>query len=313
MSTTVFSVDGDRTLLNGAPFLSRGLRCSNALISDRTTDDLVAHLDTYAAYGVNTVSVFLQGSRFGDVKGYREDASLSTVHARRLGRIIEAADERGMVVLVGCLYWGNSKAKWESWNQKEANAAVRNTVAWLAGKNYRNTFVDVDNEGMALFGAGFDNRELVLAGKEADARIPVATNYHGDPPDEADLAIHHSNRASGKPYIESEGSPATAPGGYWGEYSKRIGLYAYLNVGMYDDDMRQAQMDDAAAHYDRGEGYLFASTWLQAAPPQGPNTDPGGDGSTNNPGVRWWLEWLQTRFGAYNPKAEGSVLAHQAE
>jgi sugar phosphate isomerase/epimerase len=74
---------------------------------------------------------------------------LNPVHAERMARIIEAADRRGMVVLVGCLYWSTSKAKWDSWTQAEADKAVANTVAWLKENNYRNVFVDVDNEGMA--------------------------------------------------------------------------------------------------------------------------------------------------------------------
>ena len=53
------------------------------------------------------------GSRFGDVKGYNEDGTLNPVYAGRMGRIIEAADRRGMIVLVGCLYWSTSKAKWD--------------------------------------------------------------------------------------------------------------------------------------------------------------------------------------------------------
>lgn len=308
MSTHVFSIDGMSTLLNGEPMLCRGLRCSNALISDRTADELADRLGEYAGFGVNTISVFLQGSRFGDVKGYREDASLSPEHAARLGRITQAADELGMVVLVGCLYWGNSRGKWESWTQAEANAAVANTVEWLAENGYRNTFVDVDNEGMALKGAGFDNRELVLAAKAIDTSIPIATNYIGDPPEEVDLAIHHSNRAPSKPYIESEGSPHNAPGGYWGEYSKRDGFYGYLQVGEYTDEMKAWQCAEAGRHFDRNEGYLFASTWLQAAPPQGPHSEPGGDGSPGNPGVRWWLEWLRGRVGEYRVQvdAEGT-------
>ena len=106
----VFTVHGGKTYLNGREFLVKGLRCSNALISDETTDELIANLDTFARYGVNTVSVFFMGSRFGDVKGYREDATLNPTYAKLMGRIIEAADKRGMVVLVGCLYWSNSKA-----------------------------------------------------------------------------------------------------------------------------------------------------------------------------------------------------------
>ena len=145
----VFSVQGDKTYLNGEPFLVIGLRCSNALISDATADALIGQLDSYASYGVNTVSVYFMGSRFGDVKGYREDGALDPVYAGRMGRIIQAADVRGMVVLVGCLYWSTSTAKWDSWEQAQAEAAVVNTVRWLKEHDYRNVFVDVDNEGMA--------------------------------------------------------------------------------------------------------------------------------------------------------------------
>ena len=203
MSRNLFAVRGTQTTLNGQPFLVKGLRCSNALLSDASADQLIDHLDVFAGYGINTVSVYWMGNRFGDVKGYREDGSLDPVYAARFARIIEAADARAMVVLVGCLYWGDSKAKWESWTQVEANTAVYNTVAWLLEHDYRNVFVDVDNEGMALRSAGFDNRQLLRAGKAADPSCVIATNFRGDPPPEADLAIHFSNRDPSKPYIET--------------------------------------------------------------------------------------------------------------
>ena len=203
----IFSVKGEKTFLNDKEILLRGLRLSNALISDKAADELIANLDTFAYYGINSFSVYLQGSRFGDIKGYNEDCYIDTTYGRRLSKIIEAADRKGFVVLVGCLYYGSSKAPWESWGQSEANLAVANTVGWLKDHNYRNVFIDVDNEGMALKAKNFDNRQLVLAGKAADSTYVVATNFRGDPPAEADMAIHHSNRFSGKPYAETEGSP----------------------------------------------------------------------------------------------------------
>ncbi|MCF6333577.1 MAG: hypothetical protein L3J11_09865 [Draconibacterium sp.] len=116
-------------------------------------------------YGVNTVSVFIMGSRYGNIKGYLEDGSLNPVYSKRLAKIINAADEKGMIVLVGCLYWGGSKAKWESWTQKATNKAVANTVLWLEENNFRNVFIDVDNEGMAMRAKGFDPVELVNTAK----------------------------------------------------------------------------------------------------------------------------------------------------
>lgn len=305
MTQTLFNVAGSQTLCNGKPFLVRGLRCSNALVSAAATDSLIAHLPVFAAYGVNTISVFVMGSRFGDVKGYRQDASLDPVYAARMGRIIETADALRMCVLVGCLYWGNSRAKWESWEQADANAAVRNTVAWLATHDYRNVFVDVDNEGMALRARGFDNRELVLAGKAVDSACVIGTNFRGEPPPEADLALHFASPVPDKPYIESEGSPPGVDGGYWGPYSKREGFYGYLRVGVYTPEMKSAQIAATQDHFDAGHGYMLASTWLQAPPPQGPHHHPGGQGTPDDPGIRWWLRWLQAETGPYRAGDDG--------
>ncbi len=181
-SKYVFQVKGTSTYLNGKPFLAKGLRCSNALFSDESTNDLLNNLERYTYYGLNTISVYLQGNRYGDVKGYDEDASLNPVHADRLAKIIEAADELGMVVLVGCLYWDTSNAKWNSWTQKEANLAVANTVQCLKDNEYRNVFVDPDNEGMAQRLAGFSDEEMILAAKKVDPDCVVASNFMGTPP-----------------------------------------------------------------------------------------------------------------------------------
>jgi len=298
MTANRLTVKGDRTLLNGQSFLAKGLRCSNALIREAATRELIANLETFKSFGINTISAFFMGSRFGDCQGYNRDGTLSAPHALRLGRIIEAADALGMVVVVGCLYWGATRGKWEEWTQAEANTAVAETVRWLADHDYMNTLVDVDNEGMALAQAGFDNRALVLAGKAIDPDCVIATNFKGDPPPEADLGIHFAHPVAGKPYIETEGSPENTPGGYWGAYSKEEGVYAYLRVGEYTEAMKESQKTIAAQHLDRGWGYMLASTWLQAAPPQGPNHRPGGYGGPTDPGVRWWLEWLRERYGA---------------
>ena len=296
-----FTVRGNKTCLNGQNILVKGLRCSNALISDRSAAELISNLDTFTSYGINTVSVFFMGSRFGDVKGYNEDGSLNPLYAARMGRIIEAADDRGMIVLVGCLYWSNSKAKWENWTQAEANAAVANTVRWLREHDYRNVFVDVDNEGMAKRTKGFDNRLMVIAAKLVDPACVIATNFKGPPPPEADLGIHHSRKVPGKPYIESEGTPANAPGGYWGSYSKKKNYYNYINIGLYSEEMKANQKAVTAEHFRKGWGYMCASTWLQCVPPYGPNNSPGGDGSKKSPGIKWWLEYVRSTYGSYVP------------
>ena len=49
----VFSVRGAGTYLNGKAFLVKGLRCSNALRSEKATRELIDHLPLFASYGVN--------------------------------------------------------------------------------------------------------------------------------------------------------------------------------------------------------------------------------------------------------------------
>ncbi len=304
----IFSVKGEKSYLNGQEILLKGLRLSNALISDEAVDEAIAYLDTFTYYGLNSFSVYFQGSRFGDIKGYNEDATLNPIYASRMSRLIEAANKKGFVVLVGCLYWSTSKAKWDNWTQKEANLAIANTVDWLKEHNYRNVFVDVDNEGMALKSKNIDNRELVQTGKTVDPTCIIATNFKGALPLEADFAIHHSIRTIGKPYAQTEGSAPKAPGGYWGAYSKQGSkwnngpdIYQYINIGVYTEEMKNAQLEETFEHLDRGEGYMMASTWLQCIPPEGPNHRPGGYGTKNDPGVRWWLEAIRAKYGSYTP------------
>ncbi len=296
----IFSIKGEKTYLNGKDFLVKGLRCSNALISDKTTGELIGNLDVFKGYGLNTVSVYFMGSRFGDVKGYNEDSTLNPIYSTRMSKIIEAADKRGMVVLVGCLYWGDSKAKWPDWTQQQANTAVANAVKWLKQNNYRNIFVDVDNEGMSNRDKGFDIRQFVLAGKTADPNCMIATNYRGEPVAEADLAIHFSKKVEGKPYIESEGTPGPTPiGPYWKGYSKRTDLYNYYNIGEYSEQMKDQQKAKTIEHLNNGNGYMMSSTWLQCVAPYGPNPRPGGDGSEDDPGIKWWLEFVKETYGPY--------------
>jgi len=216
-----------------------------------------------------------------------------------MARIIEAADARGMVVVVGCLYWGGSRAKWDSWTQTQADAAVFNTVKWLKTNNYRNVFVDVDNEGMAKRAKKFSNRKMVIAGKRADPDCVIATNFRGTPPPEADLGVHFATKTKGKPWIESEGTPGNAPGGYWGSYSKKPPRYNYINIGLYTDKMKANQIKRTKDSLKSGRGYMLASTWLQCVGPEGPNMTPGGSGAKGAPGIRWWLEFIKKTYGPY--------------
>jgi len=322
---TVFTVEGDQLLLNGQAFKIIGLRCSNALITQQATEDLIRYLPEYRKSGINTVSVFFMGSRFGDVKGYRPDATLDPVYAKRMGQIIRAADELGMVVVVGCLYWSTSQAKTElvdRWKQEDANLAVANTVKWLSENDYRNVFVDVDNEGMAHDATGWSIAELIDAGHAVDASIMLAYNDSDPPPRNADLFIHHSPKVTGRPWLDTEATPGkSTPGGYWGTFSKQTHrqsageYYNYSRIGRYTDDMKAEQLRRTREEIDQYNGHMLASTWLQCVSHggvDGPFANPGGhsritdiDGNIDqlhpDAGIAWWLDFIRDQYGPWKP------------
>lgn len=313
-----FAVKADQVLLNDTAFKVIGLRTSNALISDEATVQLIKNLDVFKDYGVNTVSVFLMGSRFGDIQGYKPDASLEPIYTGRLAKIIEAADTRGMVVLVGCLYWGTSKANEDlkNWTQEDADKAVANTVSWLSKNKCQNVFVDVDNEGMAHVSMKWDDGKMIDAGHAADPKIMLAYNFGGKPPANADLLIHFSPKDNRRPWIQTEGVPEVGePGSYWGSFSKQSKFYNYIRIGRYTPQMKEAQLRDTHDTIEKNAGYMLSSTWLQCVAGEGvggPFMTPGGmaekeavdtDVTTvqKDAGILWWLRAIKEKYGAWTP------------
>lgn len=292
----VFSVSGTKTYLNGQEILLKGFRCSNSLINDTAANDLIAHLDTFKMYGLNSFSVYFQGSRYGNIPGYNSDATLNPIISARAGKIIEAADARGMVVLVGMCYYGTNNANFSNWTQPDFDRCVANTVTWAKSHNYRNVFFDPDNEGMAFQQKKYASTDsTILAGKGADPAAIIA-GYIGPCPAAADLAIHISSHDATKPYIETEGV------GKW-----TYGSGNYSNVGEYTPAEVASKITSSMNMLKSGEGFFLSSTWLQAVPPTGPNAGFGGYGSASDPGVRWWVDTIRAKYGPYVPPAPVAV------
>ncbi len=325
------SVKGKNILLNGKIVKLLGFRCSNGLISEKKTEELIKNLDIFKAHGLNTMSVFFMGSRFGDVKGYNPDSTLNAVYAVRMAKIIKAFDERGMIVIVGCLYWGTSEAKADliHWEQKDANLAVYNTVKWLKENNFQNVIVDPDNEGMAHKKEGWSISDMIDAGHNSNPDCIIGFNHRSRAPKNADLLLHHSKEDKKRPYVDSEATPYGAgPLSYWGAYSKethrKTGYYNYCRIGRYDESMKNKHKKDTIEAVKEKSGYIFASTWLQCGAAEGingPNMSFGGMAVGNwdedpitmvqkDGGVRWWAEFVKDNYGAWVPPAPNSMLKH---
>ncbi len=82
-----------------------GVRVASAAVNDGWTESLVEQLDAYLRYGVNALTVFYQGSSGGYVPGFSDDGrEIDPGIRRRMERLVTAAAEKGLVVVVGIFY-----------------------------------------------------------------------------------------------------------------------------------------------------------------------------------------------------------------
>lgn len=119
---------------------------------DRNVSEFVEALPTYASYGVRAVTVNLQGGmpvtgteieQPWENSAFDAKGDLKSAYFDRLGRILSAADEAGMVVIVGFFYFGQDQCL-------DDEAAVLNATTqaseWLLERGARNVLVEIDNE-----------------------------------------------------------------------------------------------------------------------------------------------------------------------
>ncbi|MBB6428716.1 hypothetical protein [Algisphaera agarilytica] len=175
---TVVSIEGDRFFINGevtypgtaiegrlmnsrmvqATFddlnpetRSRWDRPGRPWDAQRNTDEFIAQLPTYHAHGLLAFTTNFQG---GSPEGYSKeqpwhnsgfdaDGTLRPDFAARMGQIIDAADELGMVVILGLFYFGQD----ERLNDEAAIIrACDQTTDWLIERGDRNVIIEVGNE-----------------------------------------------------------------------------------------------------------------------------------------------------------------------
>ncbi len=119
---------------------------------ERNTDEFCAHLPEYRAHGLLAVTVGLQGG--GAVflpeiydnylcSAFRPDGSFRQPYFDRLARVLAAADEAGMVVIVNYFYW---KQVQRIPDDDVLRAITQRVTEWLLQTGHRNILVDVANE-----------------------------------------------------------------------------------------------------------------------------------------------------------------------
>jgi hypothetical protein len=159
---------------------------------ERNTDEFVAAMPSWAAHGMLAFTLNLQG---GSPMGYGnkdwvnsafdERGRLRPAYVARLQRILDRADELGMVVILGYFYFGQDQ------NLADEAAVLHATdvaTSWILDNGYRNVVVEVANE---CNNDGYD-QPLIMAdrvhelmgrikGNRRDGRrLLVGVSYNGN-------------------------------------------------------------------------------------------------------------------------------------
>jgi len=178
--------------------------------ADRNTSDFIAAMPAWRSHGLLAFTVNLQG---GSPEGYSHgqpwinsafaaDGSLRPVYFERLGRILDRADQLGMVAIVGYFYQAQDK---QLTDEAAVLRAVDNATNWILNHGYRNVLVEINNEcdqhytNAILRPERVD--ELITRVRHIEQngrRLLVSASYSGPLPKEnvakaADFILVHAN------------------------------------------------------------------------------------------------------------------------
>ncbi len=162
--------------------------------AERNVREFLAAMPEWRKHGLLSITLNLQG---GSPEGYSKDqpwvtgglnadGSLKPDYLKRLARILDRADELGMVAIVGVFYFGQDQHVKDEAGVKRA---VADTARWLLDQDYRNVILEVNNESNVK---AYDHEilkparvhELIemakgLKSKDGRRRLLVGTSYGG--------------------------------------------------------------------------------------------------------------------------------------
>ncbi len=179
---------------------------------DRNTNAFIDAMPSWAAHGVRAFTLNLQGgSPYGYSKAqpwtnsaFAPDGHLRADYLARLARLLDAADDLGMVVILGLFYFGQERV---FTSEGAIVQAVDNAVAWLSAQRYRHVLLEINNEcdiryeQPILKPARVHELILRVRGHERDgARLLAGTSYGGgtiptsNVVSASDFVLLHGNR-----------------------------------------------------------------------------------------------------------------------
>lgn len=117
---------------------------------ERNTNEFVEAMDEWYAHGLLSFTINMQGGSpmgYGNKNwrnsAYDENGNLKEAYVDRLEKILDKADELGMVPILGLFYFGQDQYLND---EKAVINAVDNIMNWLFEKGYKNVLIEVNNE-----------------------------------------------------------------------------------------------------------------------------------------------------------------------
>jgi len=118
---------------------------------DRNTNEFIMNMKKWRSYGLISFTINLQGGspqgysqdQPWDNSGFTEDGSLRPDYMKRLERILDKADDLGMVPILGLFYFGQDERLSD---EKAIINAVNNITDWIFLHNYKNILIEINNE-----------------------------------------------------------------------------------------------------------------------------------------------------------------------
>jgi hypothetical protein len=118
---------------------------------DRNTREFLAAMPAWHEHGLLAFTLNLQG---GSPQGYSREqpwhnsaitpqGELRPEYMQRLGKILDKADELGMVAILGVFYFGQDQ---RLENEESVKRALDSAVNWVLEQGYRNVLIEVNNE-----------------------------------------------------------------------------------------------------------------------------------------------------------------------
>ena len=119
--------------------------------AERNTSEFIAAMPSWLAHGVLAFTLNLQGgSPYGYSKdqpwvnsAFAPDGGLRDDYLLRLQRLLDAADDIGMVVILGLFYFGQERVLGD---ETAIARAVDEAADWVLGRGYGNVLLEINNE-----------------------------------------------------------------------------------------------------------------------------------------------------------------------